>query len=527
MFRKPLSYSGRGNALTAFLVMFLTLSMAVGCNGQRSPVDSDATGAFGRSAQTFSNGTEWGEGYSMDSASTMWAYCVPDGVSAGDLAVWDEGLEVSPLVTAFVRHDNSASPSYIHLLMVDLNGPVLPDMEFAAPQALTGLAQPFARHPAVEVTYWRDDEEEEEPGFLEVEIVWSQLTLGLQTNHWDLYYKYICYQVDALNGVHWQQPFAPPITRIGSATSIYDELQVDLCVHAPTGDMYAAFLRETSQGNDGIYLVSHPNAGFYYATWQTAYQVSSTTDTPKLGPRLDAGLISLTEPPDDPTASVMVVWAEDDPDDDWQIFSNRFTIPGSPNSGATQQITAQLENSNCFLPQIDITPECSAVHQAVMTWVGCYEVDNEYVDPQVAITATPFESESIESIEGGRWTHCPDVACYQMMVPNPGPDSEHWFGLSYYWSDEYENPWQVRTQSYSFGVDWDGEHVVFESQQSYTLDEDENHGWWTMDNPFTGTTLCLRDPSYAEVDGEPIDDVFGLGWVDEEYMCKLTEGTID
>ena len=504
--------------------MSLTLSIAVGCNGQRSPMDSDVTGALDRWAQSFSNGTEWGEGYSMDSASTMWAYLVPDGVSAGDLAVWDEGIEVSPLVTAIVRHDNYESPSYIHLVMVDLNDDVVyGDAQFAAPQALTGMAQPFARHPAVEVTYRREDEAN--MGFIEVEIVWSQLTIGLQTNHWDLYYKYLCFGVDE-TGVNWEGPGEPSITRIQSASSVYDELQVDLCVHAPTGDMYAAFLRETGEGDDGIYLVSHPNAGFYYATWQTAYQVSSTTDTPKLGPRLDAGLISLTEPPDSPTPSVMVVWAEDDPDDDWQIFCNRFDIPGNPDSGDTEQITEQLENSNCFLAQIDIAPETSAVHQAVMTWVGCYEVDNEYVDPQVAITATPFEIESIESIEGGRWTHCPDVACYQMMVPNPGPDSEHWFGLSYYWSDEYENPWEVRTQSYSFGVDWDGEHVVFDSKYSYPLDNEDNHGWWTAANPFTGTTICLRNPAYPEEEGEPYNDLFGLGWVDEDYMCKLTEGSI-
>jgi len=524
MFRKINVVFGGGNALTAFLVMLLALSMAVGCNGQRSPMDSDATGAFGRSAQIFPNGIEWGTGYSMDSASTMWAYRVPNGGCPGNLAVWDEGLEVSPLVTAFVRHDNYEAPSSIHLLMVDAAGvPVLPDMSFAAPPNVTGSFVTFARHPAVEVTYWRL--QGAPVGFLEVQIVWSQLSGPPENQHWDLYYEYMSCPVDQY-GVHWMQGFQAPITRIDSEPSGYDELQVDLCVHAPTGDLYAAFLGETSEGNDAIYMVTQPNMGFYYPMWQAASQVSSTTDTPKLGPRLDAGLISLTEPPDEATPSVMVVWTENDPDDDWQIFSNRFTIPGSPSSGATQQITDQLENSNCFLPQIDITPECSGVHQAVLTWVVCYEVDNEYVDPEVEITATPFASDSIETIEGGRWSHCPDVACYQMMVPNPGPDSEHWFGLSYYWSDEYENPWEVRTQSYSFGVDWDGEHVVFESKYSYWLDDEYDHGWWTAANPFTGTTVCLRDPSYAEVDGEPIDDVFGLGWVDEDYMCKVTEGSI-
>jgi len=260
--------------------------------------------------------------------------------------------------------------------------------------------------------------------------------------------------------------------------------------------------------------------------WQAASQVSSTTDTPKLGPRLDAGLISLTEPPDFPIPSVMTVWSENDPEDDWQIFGNRFNIGGVPNPGATEQITDQMETSNYFLPQIDITPESSGVHQAVMTWVGCYRPEDEYIAPQVEISATPFASRSIVILEGGRWSHCPDVACYEFNVPTPSSDTEHWFGLSYYWSDDFQNPWEVRTQSYSFGVDWDGELVVFAPQYSYPLPEEDNHGWWTMDNPFTGTTLCLRNPAYPEEEGEPYNDRFGLGWVDEEYMCKVTDGSI-
>ena len=128
------------------------------------------------------------------------------------------------------------------------------------------------------------------------------------------------------------------------------------------------------------------------------------------------------------TNSVAVIWSENDPDDDWQIFFNRADNAFIFNPTLTEQITFQAENLNCFLPQIDIAPESSGVHQAVVTWTTCYEVAGEYTEPGVMISSTPFLVDSQRYITESVNTQISDVVCYEAELAGPGSPDEHWFG---------------------------------------------------------------------------------------------------
>jgi len=61
-----------------------------------------------RQAQDFSNTYEWGSSWNLDSASSVWIPPLPfdvPNIIPGTIATWDDGLQVSPLVTATVKAD--------------------------------------------------------------------------------------------------------------------------------------------------------------------------------------------------------------------------------------------------------------------------------------------------------------------------------------------------------------------------------------------------------------------------------------
>jgi len=510
--------------MSALLILTIT-----SCNGNKNPL----LPGIGRLVQSFQSGTEWAEGYSIDSSSTLWIPPLPTGGAADTIAVYDLNLNPDPpvetLVTAFVRHTSPTAPSDIKLILLKRNGEAaMSPMTISAPPALTGNNERFCRHPSVEVTYSREAESDE--GQLEVQVVWSQLTGSSGNQHWDLYYKYILFDVDE-EGVDWSNPYEPSITKIYTTISLYDELQPDLCVDGATGDLYVVFNRDYGSSNCEILVASHTNVGYYTSTWQDANEVSATDDTPKIGPRIDAGPLDMAaEPNPDTTLSVATVWCEPGEYSNWQIMYNRWDTDDDPEPNDTEQISMSIENGlHCYLPQIDIVPTDNIDNQAIITWTNANYDDGEYYDQKVMITATPFMEASGVPFQDWNYTRCSDVAGYEgvtdaVVFPPPA----NLFGISYYHSDDESDPgvdWSVEVRRYSYTLNWQSEIVSFSKDKE--LDVQGSTAYWSSDNPFTGSTLTLRIPAKTNVSRISYS-YFGLGWInDDGCVAELTQGTID
>jgi len=455
----------------------------------------------------------------MDSASSIWACPVPVGITPGDIAVSDPGLgDVSTLATAFVKHGSSGAPSEIDLVVFDEGGTTQYSDTFSAPELSTGYPVPLCRYPAVEVTYSR--RQGGDRGLLAVEVIWSQLTNPLAP-HWDLYYHRIYFHVTDPEGIWWEDfVLESQIVRIQSTASGFDEFQPDLCVHAESGDLYAVFNRRdpTDPALDKIYAVRHPYRGDvvkWSPYWETPYKICGDDARPRSAPKVDAGPIELDEGITLPR--VAATWSELYDEHTWQVWYNDWdpVYPGTPSLTA-EPVTQNAPGRVNALPQIDITPDSSLIHQAVLAWFYCRwdYASEQYVDFAVRMTATP-DLDDFTAIP--ETSICPDVACYQMSDPD-----EHWFGLSYY-VPAGEDPWPVRTHRFTFSVDWETESVSIESMLS--TDVPDSNGRWNLDNPFTGSTLNLREPM------SPLEQSsFAVGWVDkedgDEFMAYLSRGTI-
>ncbi len=458
----------------------------------------------------------------MDSASSIWAHPVPDGITPGDIAVSDPGLgDVSTLATAFVKHGSSGAPSEIDLIVFDEGGEFPRYLDtFSAPELMTGYHDPLCRYPAVEVTYSRN--EGVNAGILVVEVIWSQLT-NLEAPHWDLYYHQVSFRVFA-DGIWWFLPMESPIVQIESTASGFDEFQPDLSVHAESGDLYAVFNRRdpTDPTLDKIYAVRHPDWGQvmkWSPLWAMPYKICGSDARPRSAPKVDAGPVELDE--GIPVPRVAATWSELYDEHTWQVWYNDWDPgnPGTPSQTAEPVTQYAMYRVNA-LPQIDITPDSSGIHQAVIAWFHCRWVltpePAHYDEFAVWMTATP-DIDDFTAIP--ETSICPDVACYQMSDPD-----EHWFGLSYY-LPAGEEPWLVRAHRFTFSVDWETESVTI--TPVFSTDVLGSNGRWNLDNPFTGSTLNLRIPDDDDLESSN----FGIGWVDkedgDEFMAYLSAGTID
>jgi len=452
----------------------------------------------------------------MDSASSTWVYPVLNGITPGDIAVSDPGLNGAPtLATAFVRHTSSGAPSEISIIVLDEDGDWRYWDTFSAPEPSTGFETPLCRYPAVEVTY---SHEEGEPPYLNIEVIWAQLTKP-EAPHWDLYYHQIYFRVSPPNGILWSTAWESPIVRIEPTVTDLDEFQPDLCVNAMSGDMYAVFNRRDPDDptQDTVYAVRHPKIGHWSPIWGIPYQVSGSDERAKSAPKVDAGLIQLDQFSLRPR--VAATWSELYDLYTWQVWYNSWDPwnPGNPSLTA-QPVTQNTPGRINALPQIDITPDSSLIHQAVIAWFHCrwvlYPEPPHYDEFAVWMTATP-DLDGSTVIPGT--SICPDVACYQMSDPD-----EHWFGLSYY-VPAGEDPWPVRTHRFTFSVDWETESVSI--TPVFSTDVPDSNGRWNLDNPFTGSTLTLRRPLPAVEESG-----FAVGWVDkedgEQFMGYLSQGNI-
>jgi len=137
------------------------------------------------------------------------------------------------------------------------------------------------------------------------------------------------------------------------------------------------------------------------------------------------------------------------------------------------------------------------------------------------LTAPFYEVPSVNGI-------APDIACYERS----SPDQNQWFGLSFYeGSDDGEMPW-----------DWENTSI-----RSYSFDElfditFRHRAWiyhqpafWGLEAPFSGSAICLRDPSVPDVPDppnppEPINDMFAASMIQETEDSTpvwVSEGIID
>jgi len=482
--------------------------------------------------QAFDDGISWGTAYSLDSASTMWVTPTPSGIMPGDIAVEDEinqGNPISPLVTAFVRHDNTQAASEIHLVLADLNSSLVLSDTFSAPQGLTGCPLTNCRHPVVEVTYSRP--QEAMIGTIRVHVIWSQLTGTDPNEHWDLYYRYLQFPVYQ-GGPVWVPDWDETV-RLPFCVPARDEIQPDICVDAQGGDLFVIYNQHETVNPTVRFIMAARHdysAMLIPSQWDSPYPVAPLNTDEKGASSIDAGI--LYHPNISPVREgrVAAVWTQRVLDQmwgdmRWQVFYNNWSPSGVANPSSARRITVggEFARVNC-LPKVDITCESSDIHQAVLTWFDCFQSGSEYSDFIVHMAATPFPPPPaiplIYTIQESGYNRCPDLACYQMSGM-----SEHWFAVSYYHSatGSEEQPWPVEVRSFSFYVDWQQMVAVISPEWQTSPD---GNGLWSPGNPFTGSSLCLRDPSYSDPGGEPIYDVFGLGWVDEGYMAFLSQGVI-
>jgi hypothetical protein len=512
----------------AGIILFCALITLSGCNGggANNPLSPNDSGRFARSAQAFDTPDTWGAGSGMDSSTTRWGKALwyedeneghfLGGAIDGDIATEDEDFspDGSPLVTAFVRDEGSDESSEIHLMLVWYNGDILIDETF---YGATNASAIVCRNPTVEVTYARESLGDPK-GYLRVWVAWSQLYGTGANENWDLYSITRMATVDT-DGIHfsYSQPSAEKIT---STVTGIDEVEPDLAVQVQTGELFLTYRRLMGSYSDAVMVTRKPYSGL----WATPSTVSQTYNTAKMAPKIDVGRMLLTSAQGLVTIRAVVVWGEEDATDGWQIFYNHWAVGSSPSPSNTEQVTEPAsEGVINILPQVDFTPESTGNYQAVMTWTMAMYEDEVIYDRAVQVTSTPFPQASITSI--GRYTQCPDVACYQAELPEVGYLTENWFGLSYYYTDDEDDTWETRIQSFSFIVDWDYEIVNFTSEYMDTIAYSEGH--WADDDFFTGTTLCLRDPDPADVDEEPLDDIFGLGWIDTgDHDALWTIGSI-
>jgi hypothetical protein len=463
----------------------------------------------------------------------MWVSPVPPGFNPGDIAVTDTigGQVISPLATAFVRHESNQDPSYIWVKVADVTGAWLFQERFCAPPDLTGVDVIRCTTPSVVVTYSRADEEN---GKLYVHVVWAQLTYWTdEDSQWDVYYYQKYFMVDD-TGIDWSSQGPGTIVRVGT-TTVLDEIQPDLAV-ANNGVFVLVFNYTEVLPNGGWtwgiirYMYGYPLGNpTWYGPWPlSAIDPDTGTHLPKAAPKVDTGTMNVIL---DPLAPLLIaavaVWTEQKPaetlaETEWRVWYNRWGLFSTGDQSATaQNITGSTQGRPKGLPQVDIVPDSTratshAVHQAIVTWMMCSIVNEQYASPFAAVAVSSSFNQLL--IFGDPYALVPNVASYQIWAAN---QERQWFGLSYYLSDQYCNAGEVQVRAYSFRVEWYSGAVSFVNEG--LADGPHDDGYWSVGTPFTGSTLCLRRPINPQFGYS----VFGLGWFDPELTANLSFGVID
>jgi hypothetical protein len=540
----------------------LSLLTLVGCKSDHNnPLDP----GMGRIAQDF-QGVPWGSGLKLDSASSMWITDQPSYPQLkGDLATYDDVCGFSPLITVFVKAlEGGAAPnSKIGVIAFDSEDDI-PDLNatIAASTQEAHTTQFYCRYPSVEVTYAHD--ENSQAAYLEIHVVWEQVTGMDPDNSWDLFYKCINIPVDLEEGVQWDQVNIDkfPATHIHSATTDYHELGADLAVDAENGCLLVTFVKMTKDpyppDECKVWVMGGVIQDGTPATWvQNQWQVSDNSNYFKATPKIDVGLMNLN--PADPrttTNIANIVWSQaigvqGSDEEGYEIWFAEAP-PGDPGSLDPEPITTSTfyEGENYdyvtwdFLPSIDIPAPSSVCfrlpnHQAVI----CYNKSDYKIYPgapniqekRIYCQITPALGNEIllAGDEDHSYTYldmsepvCPDVACYQM--PEGLRSTKQWIGVAMYdQKDGYGGslalePWTI---SYNFYVDSSGN--VTEGATGFSWYEDDStYTSWSPSVPSIGPTLCLRDTNYSPLIQY---QTFGLGWSEGASLppaTKLSSGDI-
>ncbi len=495
------------------------------------------SGDLTRSAQSFDTWTVWGPGLKLDSASSMWVTPVPTGIIPGDIAVTDTlgGQVISPLATAFVRHESNENPSYIWLKVADITGAWRYEERFCAPPELTHLDVIRCSTPSVVVTYSRQDGQNN--GLLYVHVVWSQLTRWTDMDsQWDVYYYRKYFRVTGA-GICWSPSPPSEIVRVGTVPTQYDEIQPDVAVQANSGLFVLVYnyTEVLAQGgwDWGIiqYMYGFPweNMTNWYGPWRLSdVDPQTQSDLPKAAPKVDTGAMNVDLTPGSPLVpSAVAVWTECRPAETlaqtvWMVWYNRW-VPVTPGDQLDndQNITGDYAGRPKALPQVDIVPDSTgaashAVHQAIVSWMTCSVFNEQYAFPFAVATVSPWFS-PLEMF-GDPYALVPNIASYQIADPN---QTRQWFGMSYYLSDQDCNAGEVQVRNYSYRVEWNTGATTFNSEG--LAEGPYQDGFWSVETPFTGSTLCLRIPMNPQFE----QSVFGLGWFDPELTANLSFGEIN
>jgi len=381
----------------------------------------------------------------------------------------------------------------------------------------------ICRHPAVEITYTRGQNWIR--GYLRVHVVWAEyVDCGLVGFNWNIYYRYIQFNTNSA-GINWTPDVDSTVPLFDTSA---DEIEPDIGIHPDLNYLYVIYLLYDSGNSDLIKAALHSDMS-NPGDWGDQYRVCGTNSRDKFAPRIDAGFFTPSCEDSSLTGYVGAVWCEafaNNDYDDWQIFYNSWQPDESADTGDVVQVTdgSSVDEIN-ILPQLDITPRSSQINEAVFTWVNATYNDQseEFEDFQVQITATPYVVDSVYNVAPSDYSRGADMACYQ-RADEDMVDDEEWIAVSYYSTDDEGGHWTAGASSLSFYIDEQQDEVQFSAKHSASTGL---YGQWSESQPFTGSTLCLRDP-YHDVDGngEPKDEIFGLGWIEEDDDVMLTDGEI-
>jgi len=362
---------GAGFSLTVAVLVFslIGLSTIVGCKKHNDPVSPDQSSGIPRLGQAFSSPEEWDTAYSLDSSTSTWTYpCISS--LRGEIATEDGG----PLITAFVRHDSGQIGSGIHLVLKDASmvSVYWEDFSFAVNSGAIHQEYEFCRHPAVEVTYSNPTV----AGQLAVHIVWAELIGEHPNEQWDIIYRYL--EFDPEDEETPRVPLVDVYRKLTNTSSSH-EIQPDLCVYYPEGDLYAAYLTKmTGPTRWGIHAVrlqyDDQESTWDPYHWESAGTVAAVNDTGKAFPSIDAGYFSPVGEPEEFTWQVAVVWSQliEGTDDAYEILYNAWAPPDTAYAGDAVRISPdydpQTDVGAMVLPKIEVLPCSSWLNEAVIAW---------------------------------------------------------------------------------------------------------------------------------------------------------------
>ncbi|HEX9745923.1 MAG TPA: hypothetical protein VGB30_10905 [bacterium] len=534
-------------------------SLIIGCSGGGgvdpiSPDDamsSSSDNSLTRTAQAFSTFYEWGDSYNIDSATTIWVPPIDAGASgiAGQVAVYDYEVDASPLITAIVKSDPGGSGSEISLAIFQSAVDASPEFEDTF-SADNDAETTWCRHPTVEVAYCNEDDANAE-GYIFVYIVWAQLNETDSVENVDLYSKR--YIIDFNGSINWSTDVTESgeilLTDTQSSNEL-DEVEPDLALKLD-GDLLLAYVR-TEYANfdeadilaiEADYDDTDPTAVLSIGTeYAVSYNVSGLPNTRNFAPSIEVGMVDSFADGEDDTA--YCVWTQQIYWDSnpsfmpapYVVFYNVWDSEGSATPGNQTPITSGGNNADA-LPKVDLIPVPASIslgedayQEAVISWTHFdYSVDGtpgdwgdqHYEDPEIHVTVSPDFSSDLYAITS-EYGIAPDVACYERSS-----GQEAWFGLAYYYGDtggdlgEWE--WDgVYTRSFSYDT---SHNITWEDDYS---SNDFAPTFWSLLSPFTGPTLCLRDPSPSDSGGTPDDDIFFLGGIEDDSPNPVwvSSGTI-